>query len=186
MALTFPQCLCRGRADTWDVPTSIPAYAEESRSFGKDWAPANCDHDPECLLCARARKPDNNFHPGKGHGLQRAQFSDNVVWSVKRAPWRELLMFTTLNQTLIEFVPALYLFWSITDTVCACVYLYACLCVRVCIYVCVCMYRRVMILQHYPLQLTPCFLSSYSRVFPSTVWPAQRLSWLPSVWRFRK
>ena len=80
-------------------------------------------------------------------------------------------MFTTLNQTLIKFIPALYLFWSITDTVCVCVYLYACMCVCVCIYmcVCVCMYGRVMILQHYPLQLTPCFLSSYSRVFPSSL-----------------
>lgn len=164
-----------GRADIH------PHLRQESQSFGKDRTPANCDHDPVCLLCAREHEPDNNFHPGKGHGLQRAQFSDNVVWSAKRALWRELLMFTTLNQTLVEFIPTLYLFWSTTDTVCVCVYLYTCMCVSVHICVCACMYRRVVILQPYPFQLTPRFLSSYSRVFPSTAWPARRLSWLPSV-----
>lgn len=40
-----------------------------------------------------------------------------------------------------------------------------------------------MILQCYLLQLTLHFLSSYSRAFPSTAWPAQHLSWLPSVGR---
>lgn len=135
---TFPHCLCRGGEDTWDMMTYIPTYAEESQSFGTDWASANCGHDPECLLRAREHEPDSNFHPGKGHGLQRAQFSDDVVWSVKRAPWRELLMFITLDQTLIGFVPALYLFWSIADTVCACLCLYTCMCVCVCVCMCVC------------------------------------------------
>lgn len=121
-----PQCL---QAGVWSWPFPI-AWAKGERILGmcqypatptlenykalvKDWASANCDHDSKCLLCATEHKPDNNFHPGKGHGLQRARFLDNIVWSVKRPSWRELLMFTTLNQTLIEFIPALYLFWNI-------------------------------------------------------------------------
>lgn len=40
-------------------------------------------------------------------------------------------MFTTLNQTLIEFIPALYLFWNITDRVCVCIFInmHGCVCV---------------------------------------------------------
>jgi len=40
-------------------------------------------------------------------------------------------MFTTLNQTLIEFIPTLYLFWSITNIVCVYPYLYTYMCVYV-------------------------------------------------------
>lgn len=61
--------------------------------------------------------------------------------------------------------------------VCIFIHMHVCICA----YMCVCVYRRVVILQPYPFQLTPRFLSSYSRVFPSTAWPARRLSWLPSV-----